>query len=439
MHYLTTFMNEYGYLVLFLSLTLGIMALPIPIEAMMGYAGFLSYKGQLNWLGCVLAASIGCALGMILSYWIGQKLGMPFFEKYGERFHLGPKRLNSTSTWFKKYGNKLLIIALFIPGVRHLTGYFAGITRLNFRIFSLYSCIGSIIWVTTFILLGKMLGPNWETFHDIIKKYLIAGSIILAIIIMIIYLIKKFKVEIAQASIKLGKNALLIFRTRGRAVVFLSTISIATIFFIILMIGIIQDYLGNEINDFDEVINLLVGVIFNGRVDLLMTFFLNLGTETILLSVILFTVVWIFRKGKEKILEIIFLCITIGGGELYEEIIRSIFHRVSPNEPPLLERFPYSFPSEQSLMAFVIYGFFFFMMLRHSKYIRVHTILIFSWIIILLILGTSRIYFNLQDPSQIAAGYVFGGVWLGISTLLLEIFRMLTTIAAPKKKSRLRV
>ncbi|OIK15606.1 hypothetical protein BIV60_08655 [Bacillus sp. MUM 116] len=90
-------------------------------------------------------------------------------------------------------------------------------------------------------------------------------------------------------------------------------------------------------------------------------------------------------------------------------------------------------------MAFVIYGFFFFIMLRHSKYIRVHTLLVILWVLVLLFIGISRIYFQVQDPSQIAAGYVFGGVWLGLITMLLEIFRLLTTIDSSKKKSRIRV
>src|SRR4051812_44282843 len=102
-------MNQYGYLVLFLSLALGIILLPIPMEAMMGYAGFLSFQGQLNWMGCILAASTGCLLGMIITYFIGAKLGMPFFEKYGSQLRFPPEKFHSTSLWFNKYGNKLLI------------------------------------------------------------------------------------------------------------------------------------------------------------------------------------------------------------------------------------------------------------------------------------------------------------------------------------------
>jgi membrane protein DedA with SNARE-associated domain len=435
MQHLTAFMNDYGYLVLVLSLTLGILAVPIPIEALMGYAGFLSFQGQLNWLGSILAATIGCMLGMFISYFIGSKLGMPFFEKYGSRVHLGPERLNKTSEWFKKYGNKLIIIAFFIPGVRHFTGYFSGITRLPFRIFTIYSSLGSIIWVSAFILLGKMLGPKWQVFHEAIKKYLIIGSIFIAIFLIVFYLIKKYKNELLQMSTSVFKKTLQIFRSRRRVELFLGSIAIVTLGFIILMIGIIQDYLTKEFSDFDKIVIVLVNAMFKGRVDYLMNFCLKLGTDVFLISIIFYTLLWMLWKGKEKLLEIYFLVIIVAGGEFYEEVLRSIFHRLSPNEPSLLEHFPSGFPSEQSLMAFVVYGFFFFVLLRHNRNIKVHTVLIISWITVLLFIGISRVYFGLQDPSQIAAGYVFGGVWLGLFILLLEIFRLLMGIDNPKKKS----
>jgi membrane-associated phospholipid phosphatase len=360
---------------------------------------------------------------------------MPFFEKYGKRIHLGPERLHSTSVWFEKYGNKLLVIALFIPGVRHFTGYFSGITRLPFRIYLSFAVLGSLIWVSTFIILGKMLGPKWEIVNGLIKQYLLVGSIILVFIIALAYLVKNYRNEIIKTSMKVGKLILDFFRSRRKAELFIALISVATIGFIILMIGIIQDYFSNEINDFDDVTNLLVSVIFKGKVDFLMNLFLRIGTSTVLLCLIFYTLIWILWKGKEKLLEIYFLGITICGGEVYEGLMRNIFNTLSPNEPSLLEHFPYSFPSEQSLMAFVIYGFFFFILLRHSKQIRVHTVLIFIWMCILIFIGISRIYFNLQEPSQIVAGYVFGGVWLGLCTLLLEIFRMLMNIETQKKKN----
>ncbi|MDP4084362.1 MAG: VTT domain-containing protein [Bacillota bacterium] len=436
MQFLTAFMNDYGYIILIVALTLGILAVPVPIEALMGYAGFLSFKGQLNWFGCILSATVGCIVGALIAYWIGYKLGMPFFEKYGQKIHLGPERINKTSQWFKKYGNKLLIVVFFIPGVRHLTGYFSGITRLSLKVFILYSSAGSLLWVSTFVILGKMLGPNWKVFQESIKKYLVMGSVLAIILLLVIFLIKKYQNKIIQFGIRTFKITLEVFKSRRKAELFLGAIALVTLVFMILMIGMTQDYLGNEFNDFNKISKILATAIFKGKLHFLMIFFVNFGKDAVLISAILCTFIWILWKGNEKLLEVYFLFLTIAGGEVYEELLRNIFHRLSPTEVPLLERFPYGFPSEQSLMEFVIYGFFFFIIIRHSHRIFVQTIATIFWIVILLFIGISRIYFAVQDPNQIAAGYVFGGVWLGLCVLLLEIFRMLTNMDVSIKKKK---
>lgn len=128
MQFLTNLIEHYGYAVLFLSLMLELIALPLPGEFLMGYAGVLVFQGKLSWIISIVIAGVGSCTGMTISYWIGKKLGTPFFHKHGHRIHLGPDRLEKTAKWFKNYGNKLLLIAYFIPGVRHITGYFSGIT-----------------------------------------------------------------------------------------------------------------------------------------------------------------------------------------------------------------------------------------------------------------------------------------------------------------------
>jgi len=79
-------------------------------------------------------------------------------------------------------------------------------------------------------------------------------------------------------------------------------------------------------------------------------------------------------------------------------------------------------------MAFVIYGYLFFVLFRQTRSVGIHTMLIITWISILIFIALSRIYFGTEEPSQIAAGYVFGGVWLGVSILILEMLRMLRRI-----------
>lgn len=159
---ITSYVDQYGYVLLFIALLLELLALPLPGELIMSYTGFLVYQGHLGWFTSIFVAGVGSSIGMTIAYWIGRKYGTVFFEKYGRKFHLGPERLENTSKWFSKYGNKLLIIAYFIPGIRHFTGYFSGITHLKFRTYALYAYSGAFIWVATFISLGKVLGPKWS-------------------------------------------------------------------------------------------------------------------------------------------------------------------------------------------------------------------------------------------------------------------------------------
>jgi membrane protein DedA with SNARE-associated domain len=218
---ITVYIDQFGYIVLFIALMLEMIAFPLPGEVLMGYSGFLVYQGHLNWVLSIIIAGIGASIGMTLSYWIGSKLGTPFFMKHGHRFHMGPERMEKTSRWFSKHGNKLLIIAYFIPGIRHITGYFSGITRIPFRTFALFAYSGAFLWVTVFISLGKILGPQWELFHSSVKKYLIIGGIAAAIILVGIYLYKMYKVQLKHAAIRLLHFALRIFHTRKRAVFFI--------------------------------------------------------------------------------------------------------------------------------------------------------------------------------------------------------------------------
>ena len=415
-------------MVLFFALLLELLALPIPGEVLMSYTGFLVFKGHLNWTISILIAGFGSSVGMTIAYWIGYKLGTPFFDKYGHRFHMGPERIEKTSNWFNMHGNRLLVIAYFIPGVRHITGYFSGITRLPFRTYALYAYSGAFLWVTVFITLGKILGPQWEQFHTSVKKYLIIGGIVAAMILAAIFVYKRYKVYFKDIAISKLNWIMNLLHTRKRVELFIAFTGVVTLGFIILMIGMIQDFLGNEFRDFNEIVSLLISLIFDKDWTVTMHVFSLMGSRKVLLMLIFLTLLWILWKGRDKKIELLSLMIIIGGGELYEESLRRIFHNLSPIKNPLMEQLSYSFPSEQSLMAFVIYGFAIFIFVRHTRIVWIHTFIPMVALLILFFIAISHLFFEFQYPSEVAAGYVFGGGWLGLNILLLEIFRLLRSI-----------
>jgi len=332
------------------------------------------------------------------------------------------------SKWFSRHGNKLLIIAYFLPVIRHITGYFSGMTRLPFRTYALYAYSGSFLWVAAFITLGKVLGPQWEQFHNSIKKYFIIGMIVAVILFIAIYIYKNYKVKIKEIAITCLKWIVHVFHTRKRAgLVFIFT-GLVTLGFILLMIGMTQDFIGNEFGDFNEITSLLITALFNKDWTVLMRVFFMLGSRQVLISFVFFTLLWILWKGRDKKIELLSLLVVVCGGELYEESLRRIFHHFSPVRKSLIEQLSYTFPSEQSLMAFVIYGFDVFMLVRHSRRLWIPTLAPITAILILLLIAISRLFLGVQYPSDIAAGYVFGGVWLGLNILLLETFRLMKGI-----------
>ena len=431
---MTAYIDQYGYIVLFAALLLELIAIPLPGEVLMGYSGFLIFQGQLNWFLSILMAGSGACIGMSISYWVGFKLGTPFFEKHGHRFHLGPERIEKTSKWFTKHGNKLLIVAYFIPGVRHITGYFSGITRTPFRKYALFAYSGAFLWVTVFITLGKILGPQWEHFHQAIKNYLIIGGIAAAVMLVIFYIYKKYKVALLEAAVRVLKFTLAVFHSRKKVGILLAFTAAATLGLTILMIGMIQDFLGGEFTDFNEIVNLLVSVTFTEDWSGTMQMVSMLGSRGVQWLVIVMALVWILWKGKERLLESLSLLLVVGGGEIYEETLRRIFHQLSPAHHSWIDQIFYSFPSEQPLTTIVIYGFAVFLFVRHVKNVWMRTFAPIVVLVLLAVIAISRLYFNTELPSDMAAGYVFGGVWLGVNILLLEIFRLLKSLETQSMK-----
>lgn len=150
----------HGYSILFLAFVAELLALPIPGETVMGYIGYLSYEGEMNYVAAIVAVYLGVCTGITMAHLLGRKLGYPFFRKYGHYIHLGPEGLDRAADWFDKYGYGLLVIAYFIPGIRHISGYFSGIMKMPFRLFAAPAFIGALLYAGVFITLGRILGPD---------------------------------------------------------------------------------------------------------------------------------------------------------------------------------------------------------------------------------------------------------------------------------------
>jgi membrane protein DedA with SNARE-associated domain len=169
--WLVEFLQDYGNIGVFLFFVLGIVGLPLPDEIMLTFLGYLSSIGQLHLISTFLSALLGSATGISLSYILGRRLGYPFLRKYGSKIFITRRRLRITNLLFRKYGSALLFVGYFIPGVRHVTAYLAGIARMSIARFMVFAYIGAFVWCFTFIGLGHVLGSNWEVVFEYIHRF----------------------------------------------------------------------------------------------------------------------------------------------------------------------------------------------------------------------------------------------------------------------------
>jgi membrane protein DedA with SNARE-associated domain len=420
--------NHYDYIILFIALSLKLIAFPLPAELIMTYCGFLVYEAKMNWLLSILVATVGSALGITISYFLGGILGTGFFKKYGSYVHLGPEKLEKTSQWFKSYGNKLLIISYFIPIVCHITGYFSGIMEIPFKKFALNAYLGALLWTSTFVSLGKFLGPNWDRFHGSVKKYLIISSLAVGVILVFIYFYRSQRTEITEFTYKMLNRTMKVFHSMGRIRIAIAATAAAFLSFSILLIGVIQDYSAHEFSKFDTIVSYLVKSIFTKDWAHLIEQFSILTSLKLFVPLTILIIIWILRINKNRILEIQFLFITIGGAEVLQFILRNAFRRLGPSSINLIENIQYTFPSNQSLMAIAVYGFFAFIIIRHTKKAWISTTLVVSALFICILACLNPLFFQTEYPSDLYAGFIFGGVWLTINIILLEVYRILPKV-----------
>jgi membrane protein DedA with SNARE-associated domain len=168
---------QYGYGAIFCLLMLGIVGLPAPDETLLTFSGYLVSRGTFVLplaLGTALAGSI---CGITLSYWLGRTFGIALVHRYGHYVRVTEEHVNKAHAWFERVGHWGLTFGYFVPGVRHLTAYAAGMSGLEPPRFALFAYSGACLWVSAFIGLGYFLGDRWQAVERNIHRYLLLATL----------------------------------------------------------------------------------------------------------------------------------------------------------------------------------------------------------------------------------------------------------------------
>lgn len=178
------YISAHGYIAAFTAFLFELLALPLPGETIMTYMGYLVYQGKLSWIISILSVSLGALTGITLAYYIGRTVGSPLVFKYGHYVGLDQDTYNKVARWLDHHGNKIIVVANFVPGLRHVSGYMCGILNLPFAVFTRNAGTGAILYALVFVSLGRYLGPDWEKILSTLKTHVAMTASVLMLLIL---------------------------------------------------------------------------------------------------------------------------------------------------------------------------------------------------------------------------------------------------------------
>jgi len=198
--FITNIMNKYGYAGIIFLIAIENIFPPIPSEVILTLGGFMTTQPNItmNLLGVIIASTIGSVIGAILLYYLGYILNRDRLIKIcdsriGKILRLKKEDIIKSTDNFEKNGNITVFYCRFIPIVRSLISIPAGINKMKFGIFLMYTIIGSFIWNTVLCGLGNLVGENYMMVANIFSKYSKLILILLIIWILYKFVYKKLK------------------------------------------------------------------------------------------------------------------------------------------------------------------------------------------------------------------------------------------------------
>jgi membrane protein DedA with SNARE-associated domain len=182
--------TDYGYLAVFVLMVLESACIPIPSEVTMLLGGALASASfvtppevPLSIVVVVAMGTLGNLVGSWLAYWIGVRGGRPLIERWGRYFLLRPHEVDRAEAWFARHGEAAVFVSRMLPVVRTFISLPAGVARMHFGKFTIYTFLGCLPWNIGLTALGYALGENWETVETYFTPISITVAVALAALI----------------------------------------------------------------------------------------------------------------------------------------------------------------------------------------------------------------------------------------------------------------
>lgn len=166
-NWITDFMNEWGYIGIFLLIALENIFPPIPSEVILTFGGFMTTQTDMHIAGVIIASTLGSVAGAVALYAIGAVMKQERMErlivKYGKWLRLKKEDVGKAYGWFDRFGKWAVFLCRLVPLVRSLISIPAGSVRMNLVSFLTLTTLGSLLWNTVLTFIGSAVGESWES------------------------------------------------------------------------------------------------------------------------------------------------------------------------------------------------------------------------------------------------------------------------------------
>ncbi len=197
--WIISLMSQFGYFGVFFLIFIENIFPPIPSEVILAFGGFATTVPayNMNMLGVIASATIGSVVGAIVLYWIGYTFNVDvierFIAKWGYLLRLKVEDIEKADRWFEKRGILTVFLCRMIPVLRSLISIPAGMSKMKFQTFLVFTVLGTLIWNIILVSAGAILGANWRNILSVLSTYQSVTIAVLAILfaIGVIWLVRK--------------------------------------------------------------------------------------------------------------------------------------------------------------------------------------------------------------------------------------------------------
>ncbi len=195
--FILSLLDRFGYMAVLLLITIENLFPPIPSEVILTLGGFMTTYTSMNVPGVILFSTAGSVLGAIILYYVGKILNQDrllalSMGPVGRALHFRTADICRSISNFRERGSFSVFYCRFIPILRSLISIPAGMSQMEQGKFLIYTTVGSLLWNTLLISLGRLLGDNWEKISRGVEKYSAITKLAL-VLLAVGFVIKKLR------------------------------------------------------------------------------------------------------------------------------------------------------------------------------------------------------------------------------------------------------